>query len=82
MLRYLLAAPPPNITCEMLRGIKTPTLVVRGERTPRIFSTINDEVGRCIAGSKLVVVPNASHPMSYDNPADFNRTVLEFIRRP
>jgi pimeloyl-ACP methyl ester carboxylesterase len=74
----LFAAPPPNVTCEALGGIKVPTLVV-GERTPQIFSRINDEVGRCIAGSKLVVISKASHPMSYDNPADFNRAVLEFM---
>jgi pimeloyl-ACP methyl ester carboxylesterase len=66
----------------MLRAFKAPTIVVRGERTPRIFSRINDEVGRCIAGSKLVVIPRASHPMSYENPADFNRAVLDFLRRP
>lgn len=78
----LFAAPPTNVTCEMLRGIRAPTLVVRGERTPRIFSATNDEVARCIAGSKLVVIPKASHVMSYDNPAEFNRAVLDFLARP
>jgi pimeloyl-ACP methyl ester carboxylesterase len=80
-LPLLFGAPPPNVTCEMLRGVKAPTLVVRGERTPQIFSRINDEVGRCVAGSKLVVISNASHPMSYDNPADFNRAVLNFVAK-
>jgi pimeloyl-ACP methyl ester carboxylesterase len=79
-LPLLLAAPPLNVTCGMLNGIKARTLVVRGERTPRIFSTVIEEVGRCIAGSQLVVIPKASHPMSYDNPTDFNRAVLEFLR--
>jgi pimeloyl-ACP methyl ester carboxylesterase len=80
-LPLLMAAQPPIVTCEMLRGIKAPTLVVRGERTPRVFSQVNDEVGRCIAGSRLAVIPKASHPMSYDNPADFNRVVLEFLAK-
>jgi len=35
----LFAAPPPNVTCESLGGIKVPTLVVPGERTPQIFSS-------------------------------------------
>jgi pimeloyl-ACP methyl ester carboxylesterase len=78
-LPLLFSAPPPNITCDMLRIIKVPTLVVRGERTPRIFSAINDEVGRCITGSRPVSIANASHPMSYDNPAEFNRAVLDFL---
>lgn len=78
-LPLLLAAPPTIVTCEMLHGIRTPTLIVRGERTPRLFVTINDAVGRCIAGSKLVVIPKASHTMSYDNASEFNRVVLEFV---
>jgi pimeloyl-ACP methyl ester carboxylesterase len=77
----LFAAPPPAVTCDMLQGLRTPTLIVRGERTPRVFVRINDAAGRCIRGSKLVVVPKASHPMSSDNPAEFNRVVLEFVTR-
>jgi pimeloyl-ACP methyl ester carboxylesterase len=80
-MALLFAAPPPAVTCDMLRGIKTPTLIVRGERTPRVFVTISEAAGKCIAGSKLAVIPRASHPMSYDNPAEFNRVVLEFVGR-
>ena len=79
-LPLMAGGPPPNITCDMLRAVRVPTLIVRGERTPRFFSRINDEVGRCMPGSKLVVVPKASHAMSHDNPAEFNRVVLEFLR--
>jgi len=75
----LFAAPPDMVSCEMLSGIRTPTLIVRGERTPRLFVTINDAVGRCVGGSKLIVIPKASHTMSYDNPVEFNRVVLEFV---
>jgi pimeloyl-ACP methyl ester carboxylesterase len=80
-LPLLLAGQPPSVTCEMLRGIKAPTLVVRGERTPPIFSRTNEEVGKCIAGSRLVTIPNASHPMSYDNPVAFNDAVLAFLAK-
>ena len=75
----LFAAAPPNVTCDMLRGIKTPTLVLRGEKTPVFFSKINDAVGACIAGSKVGVITNASHTMSFENPAGFNRAVLSFL---
>ena len=80
-MALLFAAPPSVVTCEMLQDVRTPTLIIRGERTPRLFARINDATGRCIAGSKLVVIPKASHPMSYDNPAEFNRVVLEFVAR-
>jgi pimeloyl-ACP methyl ester carboxylesterase len=78
-LPLLFATPSTPVTCEMLGGIKAPTLVVRGERTPQIFVKTNDEVGRCIAGSKQAVIAKASHPMSYDNPPEFNRAVLAFL---
>jgi pimeloyl-ACP methyl ester carboxylesterase len=78
-LPLLFAAPPPATTCETLRSIKHPTLIVRGERTPRFFTAINAAVSRCIAGSKPVTISKASHPMSYDNPAEFNRVVMAFI---
>ena len=80
-LPLLLAAPPVTASCDTLRAIRTPTLVVRGERTPKVFTAIHEAVGRCIAGSTLAVVPDASHAMSYDNPAAFNRIVLDFIAK-
>lgn len=78
-LPLLFAAPEPTITCDMLRGIKVPTLVIRGERTPRFFTATNAAVSKCIAGSKAVTITKASHPMSFDNPTEFNRAVMGFI---
>jgi pimeloyl-ACP methyl ester carboxylesterase len=78
-LPLLFAAPETPIPCEALRRIKAPTLIVRGDRTPRFFTATNAAVGRCISGSKAVTISNASHGMSLDNPTEFNRAVLEFI---
>jgi pimeloyl-ACP methyl ester carboxylesterase len=78
-LPLMFSASPPTITCDMLRGIKVPTLVIRGELTPRFFTATNAAVSTCIAGSKAVTITKASHAMSFDNPAEFNRAVLGFI---
>ena len=75
----LFSSPPELVTCEALKGIKAPTLVVRGERTPQLFVKTNEAVLGCIAGSREAVVLRASHAMSFDNPAGFNRVVLDFI---
>jgi non-heme chloroperoxidase len=80
-LPLLFVGPPANITCEMLGGIKQPTLVVRGERTPRFFVATNAAVNRCISGSTTATISNASHAMSYDNPAEFNRVVMAFLAK-
>lgn len=68
-----------GVTCESLRAVKAPTLLVRGERTPPLFVKTNEAVARCIPGSRQVVIPNASHAMSYDNPPGFNDAVLQFL---
>ena len=80
-LPLLFAGPPEAVTREALSALKLPTLIVRGERTPEIFVKTNEVLGRAIAGSRQVVVPRAAHPMSYQNPARFNRVVLEFVDR-
>lgn len=81
-LPLLFAVPLPPITCETVSKVKTPTLVVEGAQTPAFFSEIDKVVLSCIAGSRLVKIPDASHPMSFENPAAFNRAVLEFIAKP
>lgn len=75
----LFAAELAAMSCEALRAVKMPTLVVRGARTPEFFSKTNEIVGRCIPGSRQAVVPEAAHAMSYQNPAAFNRAILDFV---
>jgi pimeloyl-ACP methyl ester carboxylesterase len=63
-LPLLLAAPPPPaLSCATLGGVKAPTLVIEGERTRRFFALIDEVVVRCIPGSRLVTIAQATHPM-------------------
>jgi pimeloyl-ACP methyl ester carboxylesterase len=73
------APPPPAISCALLGGVKAPTLVVGGERTSRYFALINEVVVRCISGSRLLIIPQATHFMASQNPAAFNETLLQFL---
>lgn len=75
----LASLPLPAISCATLGGVKAPTLVVGGEQTLRYYSLINEVVVRCIPGSRLVTIPNATHPMSHQNPAAFNEALLQFL---
>jgi pimeloyl-ACP methyl ester carboxylesterase len=78
-LPLLFAGPPEPISRDALGAVKVPTLIVRGERTPLIFVKTNEVVARAIPGSRELVVPNAAHAMSYENPEGFNQAVLAFI---
>lgn len=70
---------PAAISCAMLSGVKAPTLVVGGEQTPRYLVLINEVVVQCIPGSRLVVIPKATHLMSHQNPVAFNEALLHFL---
>jgi pimeloyl-ACP methyl ester carboxylesterase len=75
-----LSAPrPPAISRAMLRDLKSPTLVVGGEHSRRHSSLGNEMLVRCIPGSRLVVIPQATHLMSHQNPTAFNEALLHFL---
>lgn len=64
--------------CATLGAVKVPTLVVGGEQSPLYFSLINEVVVQCIPGSRLEIIPKATHLMSSQNPVVFNEALLQF----
>jgi pimeloyl-ACP methyl ester carboxylesterase len=75
-----LAAPrPPAFSCATLGGVQAPTLVVGGAQSPRYLELINEVIVQCIPGSRLVVIPQATHLMSHQNPTAFNEALLHFL---
>lgn len=64
---------------EMMRAIHVPTLLVWGENDPLVPLIYGEAMQKEIAGSRLVVIPNAAHVAMWDAPLEFNRVVLEFL---
>jgi len=69
----------PPITCAELRHITTPVLLVRGEKSPRMFQLISDELARCLQNDTTVIIPGAGHPPNATNPAYYNLVVLRYL---
>jgi len=69
----------PPISCAEIGKIKTPVLLMRGDRSPLIFISIINELDRCLSNKDVVVLPKSSHGLEFDNPAEFNRIALGFI---
>jgi pimeloyl-ACP methyl ester carboxylesterase len=69
----------PDISCDDLEKIKTPVLLLQGDRSPLFFGKIIDELDRCLSNKERVTLPNASHGLEFENPAEFNKIVLGFI---
>lgn len=69
----------PLVSCDDLKKITAPVLLVKGEKSPLLFVSITSEIQRCVTNSRTATLANASHGLEFENPADFNKAVLEFI---
>ena len=64
-----------------MEAIRAPTLLIGGADTRLLFPPILDAMERWIAGSERVAIPGTAHMMSDEDPAAFNRAVLDFLGR-
>jgi pimeloyl-ACP methyl ester carboxylesterase len=76
-LRALLAM--DHIT-ERLSTIRVPTLLIGGEKDPSLAAM--RAMNRRIRGSRLVVLPDASHFANREQSDAWNTTVLDFLEAP
>ncbi len=60
--------------------IRTPTLFLYGANTRPNFVANVEALSGAIAGSKVVVIRNATHGLPYENPTDFNAAVVGFLQ--
>jgi len=71
----------PNIPLTALEAITAPTLILAGDH-----DVIRDEhtvaIYRHIPNAQLVIFPNATHMVPFDDPAAFNAAVDRFFRTP
>jgi len=60
-------------------AIRRPTLVVAGDRDGMVPLAPKLRLAAAIPGARIVVVPASGHATPYDQPATFNRVLLEFL---
>ena len=75
------AARMPDLACAEIALIEAPTLLLRGDRSPRMYSLINDELARCLPHAEQATIPNAAHVLHSHNPEAHDRLVLDFLGR-
>jgi pimeloyl-ACP methyl ester carboxylesterase len=64
-----------------VRRLTQPTLLITGERSPAHFLRTTDRLARLLPNVQRAVVPNAAHPMQFQNSAGLNRAILSFLGR-
>ncbi len=77
----LIALAARTDTTSALSSIKVPTLILVGEHDaitpPSAAKSLNEK----IAGSELHVIPNAAHMSNMENAAEFNKHLLDFLKK-
>ncbi len=66
---------------ERLGRLRVPTLVVIGDRDAASVRRFADSTARMIPGAERVVMEGTDHLPHMEKPAEFNRSLLEFLSR-
>ncbi len=69
---------PPS--ADRLHEISAPTLIVYGDLDVPAVPLIAEKLGREIRGSRTVVMRGTAHVPNMEQPHEFNRIVLDFLR--
>ena len=77
---WKLQVPPEPRTFQRLSQIRTPTLLIIGDRDVPAQILMVDNIHSHIPGSKKVLIPGADHIVNMSKPDEFNRTVFQFLR--
>lgn len=65
----------------LLRGVTTPTLLVRGTNDEVVPSGCIDAYAGALKGSRVAAINGAGHRPEIENRAEFERVVLEFVNK-
>ncbi len=66
---------------ERIGALRLPTLIVVGEEDQGTPVSASQAIHERIAGSRLEVIPSASHLCNIEQAAEFNRLLLDFLPR-
>jgi pimeloyl-ACP methyl ester carboxylesterase len=67
------------VTCAELGGLKVPVIFMTGDKSPPQYKPIFDAFQRCQPAVTRVVIPNAMHQMSQNNPPAVNSALTKFF---
>ncbi len=69
------------LSSQQVRGVRVPTLLVSGARSPGLFHRLTEALAELLPNAEHVVIEGASHIMHEDNPIAYNREVRAFLSR-
>ena len=67
---------------DKLSSIRAPTLVIWGRQDELVPISAGEQYQKAIAKSQMVVIDECGHLTPSEKPSEFNKAVLEFLRKP
>jgi pimeloyl-ACP methyl ester carboxylesterase len=77
----LLGAGFPPLSEDDVRGVRVPTLLMTGQRSPAVLLRLTDHLQRLLRNAERVEIAGASHAMTEENPGAVNEAILGFLAR-
>ena len=77
----LLGAGFPPLDEEDVRGMRVPTLLITGQRSPAFLLRLTERLQRLLPNAERVDIAGASHAMQEENPGAVNEAILGFLER-
>jgi pimeloyl-ACP methyl ester carboxylesterase len=77
----LLGSGYPPLDTNALRKINSPTLLISGAASPRLYHYILEQLQELLPDNERIEIPDAAHIMHEDNTTAYNQAVLSFLAR-
>jgi non-heme chloroperoxidase len=73
------SVPPPNVTCDRLRELGVPALVLHGARTRLFYRLVAERAAACLPNAQLQAIPACGHMSIVENPAAIASLLRDFL---
>jgi pimeloyl-ACP methyl ester carboxylesterase len=73
--------PRPIFTCDMAKAINAPVLLSNGERSPKFFYRIVDQLEVCLPNHQRIIIAGSSHTVPSESPDAYDEAVLTFLAK-
>jgi esterase len=71
-----------KLTCTDIQKFNFPVLLLNGEKSPKLYGGMFSAMRQCKPDIPApLIIPNAGHNMHRDNPAPYNKMVLDFLKK-
>ena len=71
-----------NISCGDIQKFTFPILLLNGEKSPKLYGEMFTIMRQCKPDIPApLIVPKAGHNMHRENPASYNKMVLDFLKQ-